>query len=58
MSTQPRAGSIRRRYEFIKAHQTEFAVQTMCRLLEVTRSGYYAWLKEPMDGVKQHGRTR
>jgi putative transposase len=31
------------RYQFIREHQPEFSVQRMCRLLDVTRSGYYAW---------------
>lgn len=31
------------RYEFIREHRKEFSVQRMCQLLDVTRSGYYAW---------------
>ncbi|WP_461136873.1 IS3 family transposase [Spirosoma lituiforme] len=31
---------------FIKAHQTEFPVETMCRVLNVSRSGYYYWLAQ------------
>jgi len=34
------------RYEFIRAHQHEFSVQRMCLVLDVTRSGYYAWQPE------------
>jgi len=34
------------RYKFIREHQHEFSVQRMCRVLEVTRSGYYAWQAE------------
>ena len=30
-------------YRFIQAHQDEFDIKTMCRTLEVSRSGYYAW---------------
>jgi putative transposase len=33
------------KYQFIAAHQTEFKVTVMCRVFEVSRSGYYAWLK-------------
>ena len=32
------------------AHQAEFRVSTsMCRVLRVSRSGFYAWLKESRD---------
>jgi putative transposase len=34
------------RYQFIHEHQHEFRVQRMCRVLDVTRSGYYAWRSE------------
>ena len=29
----------------MKANQAIYRVKTMCRVLEVSRSGYYAWLK-------------
>lgn len=35
------------RYGFIKDHQTEFRVRSMCRVLKVHPSGFHAWLKEP-----------
>lgn len=31
------------RYQFIRENCQEFSVKRMCQLLEVTRSGYYAW---------------
>jgi len=31
------------RYQFIREHAREYSVQRMCRVLDVTRSGYYAW---------------
>jgi putative transposase len=30
-------------YRFIEAHKAAFAVQLMCEVLEVSRSGYYEW---------------
>ena len=33
------------KYVFIAAHETQFQVKRMCRVLEVQRSGYYAWRK-------------
>ena len=42
-------GKTREIYEFIKANQHCHSVQTMCRVLEVSRSGYYAWLQEPVS---------
>ena len=29
----------------MRAHQAEYSIRTMCRVLEVSRSGYYAWSK-------------
>lgn len=29
----------------MKAHQAEFSIAAMCRVLDVSTSGYYAWLK-------------
>lgn len=35
-------------YGFIRDHSDEFAVQKMCQVLSVSRSGYYSWLnREP-----------
>ena len=33
------------KYTFIAAHEREFQVKRMCRVLGVQRSGYYAWRK-------------
>ncbi len=37
-----RLGSIRI-FEFVKVNQASYPIVTMCRLLEVSTSGYYAW---------------
>lgn len=47
MPAKPRAGSVRSKYEFIKAHRNEFATEAMCRVLGVAPSGYYEWLQRP-----------
>ncbi len=34
------------KYKFIREHRQEFSIKRMCQLLNVTRSGYYAWRPE------------
>ncbi len=34
-------------YRFIREHTGEFRVETMCRVLKVSRTAYYYWLKKP-----------
>jgi hypothetical protein len=48
MRAKASTGKIRQTYEFIKANRSRFDVRTMCRVLEVAPSGYYAWLQEPV----------
>ena len=37
------------KYAFIREHQDEFSVLAMCRVLKINRSGFYAWLKQPLS---------
>ena len=37
------------RFEFIDAHRLEFRLDVMCRMLDVTRSGYATWRGRPMS---------
>lgn len=33
------------KYAFVAQHQKLFSVRTMCRLLRIHPSGFYAWLR-------------
>ena len=35
------------KYVFMTEHQEQFRLRSMCRVLRVQRSGYYAWKKKP-----------
>lgn len=37
------------KYRFINEHRHEFRVATMCRVLQVARAGFYAWLHKPIS---------
>jgi putative transposase len=49
MGTKFSSGRTRQVYEFMRAHRQQYDVRLMCRVLEVTPSGYYAWLKQPQS---------
>ena len=34
------------RYEFIEAHQKQYRIHRLCKVLKVSRSGYYGYLKQ------------
>ena len=37
------------KFAFIQEHLASFAIQAVCDVLEVSRSGYYAWVKRPQS---------
>ena len=44
------------RFRFIRAHSSEFGVRSMCRMLEVSPSGYYSWCSRPQSNRSREDR--
>ena len=45
------------KFQFISAHRETFKVGRMCKLLNVSRSGYHAWFKRPESRRKRENRA-
>ncbi|MGB0911930.1 MAG: IS3 family transposase, partial [Nitrospirales bacterium] len=44
------------KYAFIRAHRQEFRLTRLCQVLEVSRSGFYAWEHRPESQRAQQNR--
>jgi len=42
------------RFEFIDKHRSEFSVKKMCKLLNVSRSGYFKWRNHKPSAQQKH----
>jgi putative transposase len=49
MGRQCHSRGVRHKYAFIKEHRNEFNTAMMCRVPEVSRSGFYEWLRHPLS---------
>jgi hypothetical protein len=42
------------KYQFIEEHREDYKIKSMCEVLKVSRSGYYAWeIRQP--SLRQRG---
>lgn len=53
MATKRNRNHVRLVYQFIEVNKARYSVETMCQVLEVAPSGYYAWLKKPISDRAQ-----
>lgn len=53
MVTKRNRNHVRLAYQFIEANKRRYSVETMCQVLEVAPSGYYAWIKKPISDRAQ-----
>jgi len=49
ISIQASLGRVRATYQFIESQRQHHSVESLCRVLNVAASGYYAWLKRPVS---------
>ncbi len=47
---------MKKAFQFIRDHQTEFPVSIMARVLKVNRTAFYAWLKRPPSARELYDR--
>jgi putative transposase len=49
MSRRMSAGRVRKAYQFIESHRSQYPVRVLCDVLQVAPSGFYEWLKNPIS---------
>jgi putative transposase len=45
-------------YRFIAAEKAAHSIAIICRVLEVSRSGYHAWTRRPLEDARLTARIR
>lgn len=41
------------KYRFMNEHRHQYAITTLCRVLQVARAGFYQWLHKPVSDREQ-----